>query len=192
MQGPQQQALGVDTSPQESPHTDLEPLDLPLGCLALVRPCAPCETHCCARLVPHHCVFVCCCGAKVVGQLGSKDLLALFRVGHHGRLLVLSHAHKVKLSPAPEARLHVLARLLEVPAADPCFTALQLFIRDAQEAQLALLPTSKCCRQTECMSWSCGCAGVLHLTNTWCQALFRCILSGPAVLALVTKLDCHG
>lgn len=68
------------------PHDETQLLELPLDCLALV-----------------------------MGQLGTEGMLVLFQVSHTTRLLVLNHVHSVRLSPAPGARMHVMARILEVP-----------------------------------------------------------------------------
>lgn len=70
----------------------------------------------------------------MVGQLGAKDMLAMFRVCHATRLHVLSHAHSIKLSPGPGARRHVLASLLHIPPDQLRCPALHLCMGKGQDA----------------------------------------------------------
>lgn len=75
--------------------------------------------------------------AVVVLKLGRRGRLNLFKVAHSTRKLVHRHTTRIKLSPNPETRLDVLARLLAVSADQPCFTV-QLRVNWARS--LAILP----------------------------------------------------
>lgn len=68
--------------------------------------------------------------ALVVGHLCIQEKLSLFRASHAIKRPALSHVKKVVRTTAEEARLHVVAPLLEVPAGPYCFKKLALYVEE--------------------------------------------------------------